>query len=193
MTPADFTAHLIAVATDFVGLAETKENAAWDDPHTHAVEDQKSNVLRSYMALCGWESGEPYCAAFCGAMIACTAKRCGLNADRFLDRWSPHCVTAANTFKAQGWLDYEPSDGSIMLMRHGVSSNGHAAIVAHVTGAYPNRMLATIEGNTMPGSQGDQRQGDGIYLRARNVRKNGDLNTLGFVSAKTLLSLLGTA
>jgi len=190
ITTPEFIRRLIATASDFVGLVETKDNAVWDDPRTRDLDTEKNNVLRSAMEQFGWEAGEPYCAAFAGAVVYLTAKRSGLVTDKFLAIWTPHCMTNVRAFKKRNLLDDQPSDGCIMLMRHGQSDSGHAALVAHVDGVYPNRMLATIEGNTSATLVGSQRQGDGIYSRARNVRENGDLVTQGFVSAQTILSLL---
>ncbi len=42
----------------------------------------------------------------------------------------------------------------------------------------------------MPGVEGDQRQGDGIYLRGRNVMKNGSLITRGWLPVSAILQIL---
>lgn len=190
LTPQLLVGALIATATDFVGLAETQQNTTWDDPRTKASEKEKSDLLRAAMHEFGWDEGEPYCAAFAGAVVALTAKRLNVPYAAFRRIWTPHCMTNVRKLQSMKLLESEPSDGSLMLMQHGSSDSGHAGLVCRVEGLYPNRMLITIEGNTMPGTDGDQRQGDGIYQRARNVRKNGSLVTQGWLSAKGLLQLL---
>ena len=190
ITSAAFAAALISTATDFVGLVETRENAAWEDPTTIASEKAKSDLLRQTMALFGWEPGEPYCAAFDAAVVYLTAQRLGLNPVKFVALWTPHCMTNVRLFAKLGKLDDQPSIGALMLMRHGKTDSGHAGITADISGAFPNRMLANIEGNTSGTVKGDQRQGDGIYLKARNVFSNGDLKTQGWVSAATILSFM---
>lgn len=190
MTPEQFASALISTATDFVGMVETRQNRVWDDPRTQDIETEKSVRLSRSMSEFGWNSGEPYCAAFAGAVVAITAARCGLFYAEFRRIWTPHCMTNVRKLKHLGLLDAQPSPGSLMLMRHGETDSGHAGLCCHIEGLYPNRMLITIEGNTMPGSAGDQRQGDGIYQRVRNVFTNGDLKTQGWLSAKSLLSLL---
>lgn len=185
---------LISVSSDFVGLYEVENNKLWDDPSTPGIEREKSAQLRQAMAEFGWDPGEPYCAAFIGGMVALASKRLGLDYSGFRRIWTAHCMTNVAKFKRLGLLDQQPSDGSLMLMRKGTTSSGHAAIVPHVTGKYPNRMLATIEGNTMSGEQGDQREGngkgDGIFIKARNVTRNGSLITQGFIPLPGLLTLL---
>jgi hypothetical protein len=190
ITPVEFARRMVAVASDFVGLEETKDNAEWDDPRTAKKETDKSTLLLKTMARTGWSPGQPYCAGFAGAVVVLAAERSGLDPKPFLKLWTPHCMTNVRAFRKLGILDSEPSDGSLMLMRHGSSDNGHAGLCVRVDGVFPNRMLATIEGNTMPGNAGNQRQGDGVYARARNVRSNGDLSTQGWVSAATILKLI---
>lgn len=190
MTPEQLATALISTATDFVGLVETRQNRAWDDPRTKIIETEKSDRLSKAMSEFGWDPGEPYCAAFDGAVVAITATRCGLRYAEFRRIWTPHCMTNVRKLKALGLLDAQPSPGSLMLMRHGTTDSGHAGLCCHIEGLFPNRMLITIEGNTMPGIGGDQRQGDGIYQRVRNVFTNGSLKTQGWLSAKNLLSLL---
>lgn len=194
-TLATFKQAILDIATNFVGLVETEQNKTFDDPKTPGPDKEKSDTLKRYMRMTGWSDGQPYCAAFDGAIFVLAMERVGiaLNVQRFLKLWTPHCMTNVRTFKERGKLDQEPTDCSLMLMRHGTSDRGHAAICLRVDGVFPNRNLATAEGNTMPGVSGDQRQGDGCYLRARNVRTNGDLTTQGFVSAKTVFDLVTAA
>ena len=194
ITPAQFAAALIATATDFVGLVETQSNAAWDDPKTVASEKAKSDLLvRTMRRVSGWAPGSPYCAAFDGAMVILTFERLGQAdaATRFAKLWTAHCMTNVRKLKAAGRLASEPVVGGLMLFRHGLTDKGHAAITAGIDGVYPNRMLANIEGNTSSGQAGSQREGDGIFLRARNVRQNGDLVTQGWLSPSDLLALVG--
>ena len=40
MTPEQLATALISTATDFVGLVETRQNRAWDDPRTKIIETE---------------------------------------------------------------------------------------------------------------------------------------------------------
>lgn len=182
---AAFKHEILDLATYFVGLYEVESNARFND-------EERGKILIKYMEKSGWSTGQPYCAAFCGAVVWLAAERtlAAPRLDRFKKIWTAHCMTNVNTLRRLEALSQEPSDCSLMLMRHGRTSNGHAAILLRVDGKFPYRTLATAEGNTMPDIGGDQRQGDGCYLRIRNVRKNGLLNTQGFLSAETLYNIL---
>lgn len=192
MDPATFTRALISVATDFVGLVEVESNATWDDPTTAPVEVEKSRLLSSTMSLYGWDPGEPYCAGLLGAVVTLACRKLGLDDTEFRRIWTAHCMTNVRKFARLKLLDpaTAPTEGALMLMRRGDTENGHAAIVQAVDGLYPNRTLATVEGNTSRTLKGSQRQGDGIFTKVRNVNRNGDLITQGFVSVKALLTLL---
>ena len=68
----------------------------------------------------------------------------------------------------------------------------HAGIVTDFHGY----TIVTVEGNTSAGPTADpdqQRQGDGIWVRAFPQGGRGDLVTQGFVSVENLLKLAGAA
>ena len=191
-----FALALIAMASNFVGLTEASPNAKWEDTTTKASEKDKSDLLVLEMGkVSGWTPGAAYCAAFDGAMVNLTLDKLGFKdaGEVFLKSWTAHCMTNVRKMESRGLLKpvTEPSVGALMLHRHGKTDSGHAGIVASVDGTYPNRMLACIEGNTSKGSAGDQRQGDGIFLKARNVNKNGTLITQGFLPVEAILTLAG--
>lgn len=191
MNPAVlFTAVLNSTALRFCGLSEVKQNATWENSNTPESEKALSDQLRALMHEANWSEGEPYCAAFVGAMVILAAEAAKMNSQRFIREWTPHCMTNVRRFRELNLLDAQPSDGAIVLMRHGSTDNGHAALCVRVEGIFPYRTLHTIEGNTMPGSEGNQRNGDGIFARTRNVFTNGDLKTQGFISARSILTLL---
>jgi hypothetical protein len=190
MTGEQLASALIFTATNFVGLEETKQNREFDDPRTKAVETEISKQLVRDMSEFGWKPGEPYCAAFLGAVVSMTARSCGLPYDKFRSIWTAGCMRNVRNLQALSLLDKQPSRGALMLFRYKETQKGHAALVCEVEGKFPNRNLITIEGNTMVGRKGDQRQGDGIYQKIRNVTNNGSLVTQGFLSATNLLSLL---
>jgi hypothetical protein len=192
MTVNEFSRRLVVTASDFVGLEETKNNAAWDDLDTAASEKAKSDLLVATMKrIDGWSPGAPYCAAFDGAAVVLTSERSGIDPQPFLDVWTAHCMSNVRRFTKLGLLvTKQPVAVSLMLMQHGDSDSGHAGISTRIDGSYPNRMLINIEGNTMPGVDGDQRQGDGIYLRGRNVWTNGKLKTRGWLPVSAILQIL---
>lgn len=53
-------AKIVEVATRFLGLHETAQNAAWDDPAT-AGQDQSALDLKRMLLEVGWAEGWPYC------------------------------------------------------------------------------------------------------------------------------------
>jgi hypothetical protein len=68
----------------------------------------------------------------------------------------------------------------VVIWRHGESTNGHTGIFLEADG---DQML-TIEGNTEKGldTKGNLvREGGGVYLCRRSMKKNGDMKVVGFL------------
>jgi len=82
------------------------------------------------------------------------------------------CYTAAREIPDLVSDDCEP--GSFYLAQNGNKWFGHAGTVLSTS----IETMTTFEGNT--GAQ-SVRDGDGAYIRIRNIKKNGDLVTKGFV------------
>jgi len=93
---------------------------------------------------------------------------------------SEHCLTTWAKSSEECRVKYFPLPGAIIIWRHGDTTNGHTGIFLEADG---DQML-TIEGNTGKGldSAGEVvREGDGIYLNRRSMKKNGDMKVVGFL------------
>lgn len=183
-----FAQKLIAVATDFVGLTETENNARWDDPRTAWKDTDKEVWLRTWMRkVDGWTPGAPYCAAFVGSVVAATLHGYGVPMAKietvWLGLWSAHCMTNVARLKARGILSTQPVPGALWLARHGSTQSGHAGLVTATNG----RQMGTIEGNT---NDAGGREGDGIFIKQLPVSGRGSLKTQGFLHPATILDLL---
>lgn len=193
MNPTLFAEKLIALATNFVGLTETKSNAEWDDPLTKASEKEKSNLLSKTMKrVSGWAPGASYCVAADGACVALTLEQLGQPeaAKKFLKAWTAGVMNNVEEMKRRECLSKRPLRGSIWLAQHGKTWKGHAGIVTD----FNDRSMSLVEFNTSAGSTADpelQRNGDGIFSRVRNLQTNGDLITRGWVSPAALILLSG--
>lgn len=180
MTPEIFARRLIDTATTFVGLVETEQNAAFNDPA------RSRQIVKAMKRVAWWTPKAAYCAAADGAFVVLTAEGLGLDPSGFLKHWTAHCMTNVRTMRALGLLCADPVPGALWLAR-GAKDSGHAGLVIEPRAA----IMSTVEGNTMSGNAGDQRQGDGFYARIRNVRTNGPLQTQGFVHPAAILHLMG--
>lgn len=88
---------------------------------------------------------------------------------------SEHCLTVWNK-SPQAIRISEPVVGSIAIWRLNGSQNGHAGIVVEVG----SKDFKTIEGNTGQAA-GIQREGDGVYIRARTKASSSNFELLGFL------------
>lgn len=179
-----FTATVLNVASEFVGMREIKPNKEWDDTGTPGPDPEKSADLRAMMRPSPWVPGWAYCAAFAEGVYIRALELYGANRNtlnRFKTLMTPHVVTSANNFRAAGLLRDRPEPGAIWLAQKGVSSNGHAGLVVSIS--HPN--MTTIEANTGPGeeahAEGVTREGDWIDRKTRSIYQNGVFKTLGFI------------
>jgi hypothetical protein len=181
MTATELAKGIIANATDYVGMVETRDNERWNKP------ERSDKLLRMMKRVRWWEPGAAYCAAFAGAVVIETLEEAGIDPSGFRKEWTAHCMTNVRRMRQLGILRQDAAIGGIALARHGASDRGHAWIVSDIG----KRSQSTIEGNTMSGNAGDQRQGDGIYARVRDNKKNGSLVTQGYLCPQGMLSLCG--
>lgn len=187
--PEVFAARLIAVATDFVGLGETENNKTWDDPRTAGNDADKTIWLRTWMAkVDGWTPGEPYCAAFVGAVVASVLYGHGVPMaeiqKKWFSLWTAHCMTNVGRLKTRGVLSTGPVEGALWLARSGMSTRGHSGLVVTVKA----KQMTTIEGNT---NAIGSREGEGFYLKQMATSGRGDLKTQGFLHPMAILNLMG--
>jgi hypothetical protein len=139
--------EIIRVASHFLNLRETANNAAWDDPDT-AGQDPAGRELRTLLESVGWQSGWPYCMAFCKAVYMQAYRNLGASPEvlqLIAQRFTPSVMT---TFRNCGALSGRraPAAGAIFFMQKGESGFGHGGLVVNAG----ERKFSTIEGNTSP-------------------------------------------
>lgn len=163
-------ARAVMRAAHFVGLTEVRNNVSWGDSALAA--EFKAELLRT-----GWESGWPYCAAFCEVVWRYAYQgRAELPTVKAM--LTAGCLQTYNNAVNEGWVSKIPCVGSIGIMKNGATEKGHAFIVASVG----DDVLTTIEGNTF--AESESREGDGVYRKHRvlEFRPTTGLHLLGFVT-----------
>lgn len=182
MNADELASRIIANATDYVGMVETSNNAKWSDP-------KRSEKLLGYMKrVKWWAPGAAYCAAFDGAVVIESLEEGKIDPKAFQAWWTAHCMTNVRNAQKAGILRRTPAKGAICLCQNGAKDTGHAWIVTDFTRV----SQSTIEGNTMSGKGGNQRQGDGIYCRVRNNLRNGNLVVQGYIHPADILAMCGS-
>ncbi|MGQ0647413.1 MAG: CHAP domain-containing protein [Gemmatimonadaceae bacterium] len=160
--------EIIRVASHFLNLKETTNNAAWDDPDT-AGQDAAGLELRQLLESVGWQVGWPYCMAFCKAVYMQTYKNLGAPPDvlRLIAQRFTSSVMLTHKNCGRFAQNKVPTAGAIFFMQKGDSGNGHAGLV--VTPGQAS--FSTIEGNTSPSPASAQadREGDGVYKKVRTL------------------------
>lgn len=89
---------------------------------------------------------------------------------------SEHCLTVWN--KSQALKIGAPKPGSLCIWQHGQTASGHVGIVVDVNA---DGSIMTVEGNTSSAEGGNQREGDGVWLKCRNLNAVGSLRLKGFL------------
>jgi len=192
ITPTQLGRAIICVATDYIGMVETKSNARWDDPLTAFKDEKKDAWLREWQdKIQGWDPGAPYCSAFTGAVVAFVLSEFGMVAE--LKNWqkffTAHIMTNVRKCQKNGTLSQKPAEGGIWLAQHGKTDSGHGGFVM----TFNTSGMTTIEANTSAGPTADpeqQRNGDGIWVRNFNQKGRGNLVTQGFLNPTGILNIV---
>lgn len=176
---SDIGARAVVAAARFLGLTEVQSNAKWDNLDT-AGPDPIAGELKAELVRVGWETGWPYCAAFCEAVWRKAYLGRG-ELDVVKRMLTPGCLQSWRNASEKGWTSSTPQVGALGVMRKGETQYGHMFIVR----AVQNDTLYTIEANTSPaaGSPEAEREGDGVYKKTRRLHfspSNG-LYLLGFI------------
>lgn len=169
---SEISAEVTKVATRFVNLYETQSNAQWCNIMDPRLGGDACQELIKEMKASGWQSGWPYCASLCEAVLRISYTN--LKAPKeILDYIAKNLnPSSIQSFKnTEKYRSKNPIPGSVFFMQKGKSSQGHAGIVC----AYDKstNLIATIEGNTSPGkavSAEADRNGDGIYKKQRELK-----------------------
>lgn len=121
-------------------------------------------VIRKFLRSVGLREGMPYCASFVSYVlivnkIPIPSIRSG-SAQAF--KKSEYVVSARDVMKGL----YTIPKGSIVIWEKARSPQGHVGFVIQDWNG-PNGI--TIEANTSPSEKGDQRDGEGIYIKKRRI------------------------
>jgi hypothetical protein len=169
------SAKIIEVAKRFVGLYETEQNRAWNNPAT-PEQDPEALLLEEMMKMVGWRPGWAYCQSFVAAIWKQAYKE--LSADEDIIRLIKETFTPSVLSSYNSWnniaqvrpdiiVSKVPVPGSAFFMQYATSWKGHAGIVINSNDSH----IFTIEGNTSPAptSATSDREGDGIFKRIRKI------------------------
>lgn len=150
--------------------------------------DNRSPEIDKWLRHLGLPTGQPYCAAF----VIYNYHEAGFALPR-----QGRCVTLwracrdnelrYKTFTAEdvsmGIEKIMPADS--IIWRHGNGPgqnwNGHAGLALTQTGRTSFR---SREGNTQPGSSGNQREGGGVYDRSRRLDIGSAFEVVGFIRVR---------
>jgi hypothetical protein len=150
--------------------------------------DNRSPEIDTWLKYLGLPMGQPYCAAF----YVYNYHEQGHNLPR-IGRCSllwQTCRARELTYKtfdaeavSMGIEKIRPADGIIWRHGRGTTSNfnGHAGIALAQTGRTTFR---SREGNTQPGSTGNQREGGGVFDRNRRLDIGSAFEVVGFIRVR---------
>lgn len=127
----------------------------------------------------GLANGEPWCMAFvqyCIQAVDSLVSDCLEGSEKSPLFKGEHCLTVWN--KSQAWKIDAPSLGSLCIWQHGQTASGHVGIVV---GLNADGSIMTVEGNTSSTDAGNQREGDGVWLKRRQLVSSGNLRLKGFL------------
>lgn len=152
--------NVIDSALQYAGAVEKKDN--WGEP------------FKTFLNSVGIKAPAPYCAAFGSYILTLNdiknpSQRTAM-ARRFL---SKKAIRAIDVYKGIKKLP----EYFIVLWQKGNSWQGHFAFGWDWDKTKGN----TIEGNTSSGQRGSQRNGDGVYMRQREIQLHSNMRITHFV------------
>ena len=164
---------IIELASKDVGIKEIMQNKGW--------EGEDGSILREEMENIGWKEGQAYCAFWSKKIWVSAYRLLGAediagNIRRILSGNAQECYKKAQIARLR--VNGDPAPGAIGVMELGGTSRGHTVIVKRVING---TLIETYEANT---NISGQREGDGIYIKRRNVsfvKKTDGLYFLGFI------------
>lgn len=113
---------------------------------------------------CKWKSPQPYCISAVAACYAIAYHEAGQSFPPPLE--TPGTQNFFAKANEHGWTDREPHVGAIVIFRLAQTWHGHAELVI---GAGPEG-VDTIGFNTSGAASGDQRNGEGVFIKRRNFK-----------------------
>lgn len=154
------------LAESYVGTVETRPNGG-------------PMVERFQKAVDGKAAGEPWCVSFvmfCVMRVDELFARLGVTSQSHKlppTEWSVGLYRMTPEYLRRTI----PRVGDIAVWQKIGSENGHAGIVVN-----PAEII-TVEANTSPGLLGDQREGDGVWMKRRPKGELPGFNLLGYLGA----------
>lgn len=155
-------------AKTFIGVTETGQNSGTE--------------VEMFLFSVGLEKGAPWCAAF----VSYCLKESGT--------FSPLLSRTATGFKNKETISalsvYEKRKqippGSVFIMQKGNSWQGHAGFIDSIFYQDGTLKFSTIEGNTspQPGTLRQERDGDGVYARIRQIQPYNYFRIVGFTPVR---------
>ncbi len=127
----------------------------------------------------GLANGEPWCMAFvqfCIQAVDSLVADCDGTQEKSALFKGEHCLTIWN--KSQALKIDTPKPGCLCIWQHGQTASGHVGIVVDVNA---DGSIMTVEGNTSSDDTGNQREGDGVWLKRRRLDSAGSLRFKGFL------------
>ena len=108
---------------------------------------------------------------------------------KFASVHTAHCMTNFRSFKAKGLISTKPVMGALWIAQNGTTDQGHEGIViASLSGS-----MTTLEANTSNSDRSlpeQEREGDWITNKIRNLNTNGRLVTRGFITPESIIKLI---
>jgi len=120
--------------------------------------------IEKFLSNVGLSKGNPYCAAFISYILDETPN---IKEPTIRTALASKFITKKSISANDVLLGKEIPPGSIMIFQKGNTIFGHAALVESQES---NSEFSTIEANTKPGPYGNQRDGDGIWFREREIQ-----------------------
>ena len=156
------TPQVVSVAETYVGVTE-------EPPGTN-----KGEVVNRFLASVDLGPGYAWCAAYVSHVL----EEAGADRPRVRSAGATDFLDARRVIDATDVLEERatPRIGDIGVMRRGNSWKGHTWFVD----GWQRQCGETIEGNTSPGREGAQRDGDGVYKRTRCIHPGSYFRIAGF-------------
>lgn len=164
-------ARMVEIAKKQVGVVETPKNS------------NNGPMIREYQKAGKAARFAPYCTSgiqWCFMTAQLQLRLEGIECAMPILLGKPAVISQLNYAKKYGKLcEGMPALGSLIIWKSPLSFNGHVGIVIGILDEFRYR---TLEFNTSPTDAGDQRNGGGVYIKTRDIRKKlGSLTFRGFI------------
>jgi len=169
LAPAVANAQPTAPTPSVVDRAETYVGVTERPPGSNA-----GPHVERFLESVGLSDGYAWCAAFVSHVL----EEAGAERPRIRSAGATDFLDARRTIDATDVLEGRatPRPGDIGVHRRGNSWRGHTWFVRD----WQRQCGGTVEGNTSPGRQGSQRDGEGVYKRTRCIHPGSYFRIVGF-------------